>query len=361
MARKRRDVPKQIQPSWPFRDELAVEDGLVLKGPRVVIPQSLTAFILSKLHEGHQGVEKSKLRAKDCVYWINISKDIEKITAQCRPTPTCQQYRRSLTRETLLRHEVPTWPWQTLGTDLFEFEAENYLIIVDYYSKVLFIEKMPVHCTANAVVEATKKLFWEQGIPEKVVSDNGPQFSSSLYIAFAKEWNFLHVTSSPHYPQSNRLVERFVRTVKHTLGKAKASGNKPKMALLCIRTTPVDSNVPIPGELLLGRKLQGNLPVRISTRDHRRDEIHARLVAKQQKQKIYYDQHVRDLSHLTLGQDVRIQDHRTKEWQQGTIRRECQEPRSYVVETEDGGCLRRTDGTFSLQLNLCQVVHLKPK
>ena len=210
--------------------------------------------------------------------------------------PTCQQYRRSLTRETLLPHEVPTRPWQTLGTDLFEFKGENYLIIVDYYSKFLFIEKMPAHCTAKAVVEVTKKLFSEQGIPQKVVSDNGPQFSFSLYTAFAKEWNFLHVTSSPHYPQSNGLVERSVQTVKYSLGKAKASRNDRNMALLCIRTTPVDSNDPSPGELLFGRKLQGNLPVRISNRDHRRDEIHARLVAKQQKQKIYYDQHARDRS-----------------------------------------------------------------
>ena len=66
-------------------------------------------------------------------------------------------------RETLLPHEVPTRPWQTLGTDLFELEGDNYLIIVDYYSKFPFIEKMPVHCTAKAVVEATKKLFLEPG------------------------------------------------------------------------------------------------------------------------------------------------------------------------------------------------------
>ena len=122
---------------------------------------------------------------------------------------------------------------------------------------------MPVHCTAKAVVEATKKLFSEQGIPQEVVSDNGPQFSSSLYATFAQEWNFVHMTSSPHYPQSNGLVERFIQTVKHSLGKAKASGNDPNIALLCIRTTPVDSNVPSPGELLFGRKLRGNLPVRI--------------------------------------------------------------------------------------------------
>ncbi len=113
------------------------------------------------------------------------------------------------------------------------------------------------------------------------------------------------------------------------------------MALLCIRTTPVDSNVPSPGELLFGRKLQGNLPVRIPNRDHRRDEVYARLVEKQQKQKNYYDQHARDLSHLVPGQEVRIQDHRTKGWEQGVIRRQCQEPRSYVVESENGSWLRR--------------------
>ncbi len=117
-------------------------------------------------------MEKSKLRAKDCVYWVNLSEDIETTTAQC---PTCQQYRKSQTRETLLPHEVPTHPWQTLGTDLFEFEGDNYLIIVDYYPKFPFIEKMPVHCTAKVVVEATKKIFSEQGIPQKVVSDNGPR------------------------------------------------------------------------------------------------------------------------------------------------------------------------------------------
>ena len=55
---QRRDVAKALQPYWGFRDELAVEDGLVLKGERLVIPQSMHAYIMSKLHEGHQGMEK---------------------------------------------------------------------------------------------------------------------------------------------------------------------------------------------------------------------------------------------------------------------------------------------------------------
>ncbi|XP_028412591.1 uncharacterized protein K02A2.6-like [Dendronephthya gigantea] len=259
-------------------------------------------------------------------------------SAQCS---TCQQYRKSQIRETLLPHDIPTRPWQIVGTDLLEFEGDNYLIIVDYYSKFPFVEKMPVHSTTKAVVEATKKIFSEQGIPQKVVSDNGPQFSFSLYSAFEKEWNFSHVTSSPHYPQSNGFVERFIQIVKNSFRKAKASENDPKMVLLCIRTTPVDSSIPNPGELLFGRKLQGNHPVRIPDRDHRRDKVHARLVEKQQRQKTYYDQHARDLPQLIPGQEVRIQDNRTKEWQQGTVRRQCQEPRSYVVENENGSWLQR--------------------
>ena len=171
-------------------------------------------------------------------------------------------YRTSQMRETLLPHEVPTRPWQTLGTDLFELEADNYLIIV-YYSKFPFKEKMHGYCTAKAVVEATKKLVSEQGIPQKVVHDNGLHFSSSLYATLVQEWNFVHVTSSPHYPQSNGLVERFIQTVKYSLGKAKATRKDPNMALLCICTTPVDSNVPSAEELLFGRILRGNLPVRI--------------------------------------------------------------------------------------------------
>ena len=194
---KRRDLPKQLQPYWAFRDELSVEDSLVLKGERVIIPSCLTPSILSKLHEGHQGVEKSKLRAKDCVYWVNINKDLEDTVAQCH---ICQQHKKSQMRETLLPHEIPTHPWQVLGTDLFQFDGDNYLVIADYYSKFPFVTKMPIHCTAKAVVDSTTKLFAEQGIPQKVVSDNGPQFVAAQYNAFAETWAFTHITSSPHYP-----------------------------------------------------------------------------------------------------------------------------------------------------------------
>ena len=63
-----RHLDAPLRPYWPCRDELAVENGLIMKGDRLVIPLSLQAEVLSKLHEAHQGIEKSRLRARSCVY-----------------------------------------------------------------------------------------------------------------------------------------------------------------------------------------------------------------------------------------------------------------------------------------------------
>ena len=334
---KIRDLPKHLWPYWPFRDELSVEDGLILKGERVVIPTTVQDYILDKLHEGHQGVEKTKLRAKDTVYWVDIDKDIEARTKSCA---TCQEYRRSHQKETLIPHEIPTRPWQLLGTDLFFFDGDNYLIIADYYSKNFFIRKMPAHTTSQAVVNATRDIFSEQGIPEKIMSDNGRHFDSEVFRAFAVSWGFGHATSSPHFPQSNGFIERTIQTVKNTLKKAKASGKDPHMAMLCLRATPLDHNIPSPGEMLYNRKLRANLPVRVRNTVQLRDTIQEQLRRRQELQKLYHDQHAHDLPPLSVGQQVRIQDQSTHRWSLATVRESCEEPRSYVVSTPNGNLLR---------------------
>ena len=150
---KLKDLPKQLRPYWSFRDELSVENGVVLKGERVCIPASMQPYVLAKLHESHQGIEKTKLRAKDCVYWIDINRHIEELVRHC---PTCQEHQRKQPKETLIPHEIPTRPWQVLGTDLFSFHGNNYLIVADYYSKFPLVRKLPTPCTSQAVVTATK-------------------------------------------------------------------------------------------------------------------------------------------------------------------------------------------------------------
>ena len=107
-----------------------------------------------------------------------------------------------------------------------------------------------------SVVKALKSMFARFGIPEIVVSDNGPQYSSQEFADFAKAYNFCHTTSSPHYPQSNGQAERTVKTVKKLL----RDSTDPCLSLLSYRATPLPWCGVSPAELLMGRQIRSDLP-----------------------------------------------------------------------------------------------------
>jgi len=67
---------------------------------------------------------------------------------------------------------------------------------------------------------ALKQFFSCHGVPQEVISDNGPQFSSLDYSQFAMKYGFIHTMSSPQYPQSNGEAERATQTVKQFLKKS---------------------------------------------------------------------------------------------------------------------------------------------
>ena len=146
---------------------------------------------------------------------------------------------------------------------------------------------MTGHPTSATIITALKEMFSEHGTPEKLISDNGPQFSSAVFEAFSKEWNFKHVTSSPRYPQSNGFIERQVKTVKAAMEKAKDADADPSKALQYLRATPIDAHLPSPSELLLGRKIRTNLPSKITNQLPEKDAIYQRLQTRQDEQKKY--------------------------------------------------------------------------
>ena len=235
-------------------------------------------------------------------------------------------------------HELPTRAWQILGTDLFHFDNKEYLIVADYYSTFPFIRKMPTPCMSHAVVTATADIFSEHGSPEKVVSDNGGMTVRTLETL--QSWGFEHVTSSPHYPQSNEFIERSIQTVKRTLTKAKEGNMDQCKAMLCLRSIPIDYHLPSPSELLYARKLKGDLPIQIRNPLTSRDEIQSRLSERQDTQKAYHDTHAHNLRPLEAGQHVRIQDHVSGRLNKATVKDRCEE-RSYLVESQSGNTLRR--------------------
>ena len=336
---ERREVHQSLRKYWPFRDELSIENGIILKGPRIIIPQRLREEYLHKVHEAHQGVTKCQLRAKASIFWQGINKDIEELVNKCS---ICQKYGNAQTPETLRPHELSSRPWQTIAADLFMFGGAEYLLVADTYSKFPIVRKMTGHPTSATIITALKEMFSEHGTPEKLISDNGPQFSSAVFEAFSKEWNFKHVTSSPRYPQSNGFIERQVKTVKAAMEKAKDADADPSKALQYLRATPIDAHLPSPSELLLGRKIRTNLPSKITNQLPEKDAIYQRLQTRQDEQKKYFDKlHPNNLPPLQEGQQIRVQNQETGKWVRGRITNRRPEPRSYELETESGQILRR--------------------
>ncbi|UYV75083.1 K02A2.6-like, partial [Cordylochernes scorpioides] len=233
-------------------DELGVQNGLLMRSCRLVIPASMKLEILDKLHAGHFGITKTRLRARETVWWPGISEEIAETVRKCS---VCIQEAVSK-HEPLIPTNFPTRLWQKIGMDLFKFENKWYLVVIDYYSR--FPEMIQLdRLTANVVVRSCKSIFARHGIPETVVSDNGTQFGAAREFAnFARQYGFQHVTSSPRFPQSNGMAEAGVKIAKLILKK----NQDPSLGLLEYRSTPLENGYS-PAELLMGRKLRTTLPI----------------------------------------------------------------------------------------------------
>ena len=187
------------------------------------------------------------------VWWPGINHEIQNMVQQC---PTCAQ-NRSPRKQPLIPTPLPNYPWQKVVTDLFHLNGATYLLTVDYFSRYPEVQRLST-LSSQAVIEALKACFSRYGIPEVVVSDNGPQYSSQEFASFVKDYNITHVTSSPRFPQSNGQAERAVQTVKKLLKDT----TDAQMALLVYRTTPLPFCSLSPAELLMGRRLRSNIPIR---------------------------------------------------------------------------------------------------
>ena len=120
---------------------------------------------------------------------------------------------------------------------MFFFDGRQYLITVNYYSSFFEVDKLDM-TDSRTVIAKLKMHFSRHGIPEVVISDNGPQYSSAEFAEFANDWHFQHITSSPRYPQSNGKVESAVKICENLMKKAACGKFDPYLALLDYRNTP---------------------------------------------------------------------------------------------------------------------------
>jgi hypothetical protein len=245
------DLAHSLRPYWTFRDEISVIDGLMYKENKIVVPKSLQKEMLDKIHESHLGIVKCKSRARDVLFWIGMAQDIEDRVKSCE---ICAKHQNVNAKEPMIMPEIPDRPWSIIAADLFEYQSQHYLLVVDYFSKWPEVLKLDNQSSKNTI-EYMKGLMSRYGYVDEVITDNGPQFGSAEFKSFATEYGFRHVASSPHYPQSNGQAERMVQTIKNLIIKAK----DPHKAILDYRNTPLDMGLS-PAQLFLNRRLKTSLP-----------------------------------------------------------------------------------------------------
>ena len=155
--------------------------------------------------------------------------------------------------------DVPPHTLHTLGTDLFYWNKVDYLVVGDYFSKYLIMRKLPSSST-HAVIKELGLIFTELGRPFILRSDNGPCYTSREFHNFLSFYQVNHITSSPHYPQSNGFAEALVGIAKKLMEKSVKDGKPWNYGLMQYMTTPISFNLPSPLEALTGRKPRSMLP-----------------------------------------------------------------------------------------------------
>lgn len=309
-----------------------VNDGILTYDQRIVITMRCRLEMLEKVHDAHQGVVKCKARARRSMWWPSMMAQIKEMVEKCKtcrihsPTPT----------EPLQPSSLPERPWQRLGADLFEFKGQQFVIVVDYYSRWIEVRKL-TSMNSRATIESLKSIISTHGIPDCIISDNGPQFASKEFYEFTKEYGFSHITSSPRYPKANGEAEHAVKTIKTMWSKSA----DPHKSLLSHRTTPLDNDFSL-SELQMSRQLQSSLPtVGRNLLPESVQKVRSAIEGKeghnkQQSIRNHDSRHrAKELSTLHPQQHVYVRDMN----KEGVVRRMIA-PHSYEVET-DTSTIRR--------------------
>jgi hypothetical protein len=268
------------------------------------------------------------------MFWIGMSAEIEDKVGRC---PTCAECRNANTSEPLIPHEMPDRPWAKIGADMCHYKGQEYLVLVDYYSKfpeVIWLSNLKAH----TVITAMKSVFARFGSPEQLISDNGPPFSSAEFAKFVKFWEINHITSSPGFAQCNGQVERTVQTIKGLMKKADLSGSDFFISLLEFRNTPLDgTDGYCPSELLNSRLLRSRIPTSATLlKPHVVPPMKDKLKGRQAAQKHYFDAKAnRELPPVNVGDHVRFK-HPNGKWEKATVVNRCPTPRSVIVQSNSG-------------------------
>ena len=275
-----------------------------------MIPNKKHEAILKLIHEGHLGLNKCKLCAKETVFWPGCNDQLDKLILNCE---LCLKYSQAKCKQPpymTLGHERPVHPWTKLMTDIFHFESVSYLLVVDYTSKFPIVHKL-TSMTAQHVASHFILIFSEYGWLDTLVSNNGPCYMVEVFTNLMQEYSVNHIASTPHYPQSNGLAEKFVQIVKNLFYKAKEEGTDLHKSLMIYYNTPLSSNLQSPMQMLQSRSARSQL---LMSNTARRQLGLSPQQLRTKTKKEHLSSH-----DLCIGQDIMYQNSISKRWFPATV------------------------------------------
>ena len=222
-------------------------------------------------------------------------------------------------------------------TDLFTFQDKTYMVVVDLFSQFSVVRQLHGE-TMKLVLNALKSVFSDFGIPEVIISDNGPCYKSEEFHKFCARFDILYQTGASYNHQANSITEHAIQTIKHLMPK---NQNDTWLALLILKLTPISGIDRSPAEHLCNRRFRTNIPL-IKHVSSLADQ--ARLRNKNATQ---YQTGSKALVPLSLGSHVlydKNQDNNTKrpEWSRGTVTNINDPGRKYTIEMNTGKNVTKT-------------------
>ena len=129
------DSPLNIREYWPYRNELATENGHAYRGTRLIIPTKLRPEMVVRVHRYHLGIQYTLNTAREIMFWPRMHAEITEAVRRCE---TCQLAQPQQQRQPLMSYPIPSHPWQLVASDCFEINGRQYVVLVDICSD--FIE-----------------------------------------------------------------------------------------------------------------------------------------------------------------------------------------------------------------------------
>ncbi|XP_045536272.1 uncharacterized protein K02A2.6-like [Papilio machaon] len=254
----------KLKPYFLCRNQLSVENGCLMRGHKVIIPSSLRKKVMNELHTSHLGIVKTKAEARSRFWFPGVDDAIENLIGSCE---VCTRLRPSPPRAKLAPWKFPPQPFHRVHIDfLGPLNGRSYLVVVDSYTKWVEVYDMNANTTSNAVIERFYEYIARYGIPNTIVSDNGPSFASQEFSRFCLGNGIKHLTTPAYHPASNGQAESMVKVVKKGIKSSVMSSRTVKECKLRLLKFLFDYRNSIhsttglsPAELVYGRKLKSRL------------------------------------------------------------------------------------------------------